>query len=408
MVRPEDYEQREQAFVKHFVLEHYLEQLALKVGGFRDGTTLSYIDGFSGPWQHADQELRDTSPHVAMSKLLAAKDHLQRTGKALHVRGFFVERNPDAHRRLQEMLHGFEGLDAVEARCGEFEGEIPAACRFAQRGKQPFAFIFIDPTGWTGYPLQAITPLLRVQPCEVLINFMTKDIVRFIDDESSTALPTFAALFGDAGYREAWRGLEGLEREDKIVETYCQRLRRAGDFAYVGATLVLNPQHDRTHYHLVHATRSLHGLIAFRETERLAVPAQREVRAGARQQRRFGSAGQQEMFDASTMETRYMEDLARRYQDRARRAVEARLREQGRVPFDELVGVALSFPMTSLHQLKDWLAELRRGGRVEYLGLGPRERVPKPRAAHVIEWRAGPSSGPRGLPPTSESSESSE
>ncbi len=45
MVLREDYEQREQAYVKHFVLKHYLQQLALKIGSFRGGTTLNYIDG---------------------------------------------------------------------------------------------------------------------------------------------------------------------------------------------------------------------------------------------------------------------------------------------------------------------------------------------------------------------------
>jgi three-Cys-motif partner protein len=387
VVRREDYAQREQAFVKHFVLEHYLQQLALKVGGFQAGTTLNYIDGFSGPWQHASEDLRDTSPYVAMTELIEAKRHLARSGRDLYVRGFFVESNPGAHELLEQLLGGLDEVDHAEAHCGEFEANIEAACRFAKQGKHPFAFIFIDPTGWTGYPLQVIRPLLRVKPGEVLINFMTKDIVRFIDDESSTALPTFVGLFGDASYREAWRGLEGLDREDKIVETYCQRLRDAGDFKYVGPTIILNPQHDRTHYHLIHATRSIHGLVAFRETERKALPEQREVRAGARQRERVGVGGQQELFGAASMETRYMEDLRIRYQDRARVAVEARLRSQGRVPFDELVGLALGFPMTSLIDLKHWMDELREQGNVELLGLELRQRVLKPGAKHEVKWR---------------------
>lgn len=388
MVRREDYAEREQACVKHFVLEHYLQQLALKVGGYQAGTTLNYIDGFSGPWQHASEELRDTSPHVAMSELLSAKRHLAKNGKDFYVRGFFVESDPGAHVLLQELLEGFDGIDGVEVHCSEFESKIADACRFATFGKKPFAFIFIDPTGWTGYPLQAIRPLLCVKRCEVLINFMTKDIVRFVDDESSTALPTFVALFGDASYREAWRGLEGLDREDKIVDTYCQRLREAGGFNHVGATIILNPQHDRTHYHLIYATRSLHGLVAFRETERRAFPQQHELRAEARQRRRVDSRGQAELFDAPLMETRYMEGLRERYQDQAHVAVEARLRGQGRVSFDELVGVALSFPMTSLGDLQLWLDELRKEQRVEYLGLRPRQRVLGLGAKHQVEWRS--------------------
>lgn len=34
MIHREDYERREQAYVKHYVLRHYLQQLALKIGNF--------------------------------------------------------------------------------------------------------------------------------------------------------------------------------------------------------------------------------------------------------------------------------------------------------------------------------------------------------------------------------------
>ncbi|MEZ4449888.1 MAG: three-Cys-motif partner protein TcmP [Nannocystaceae bacterium] len=385
MVRRDDYGGREQAYVKHYVLEHYLQQLALKVGRFQPGTTLNYIDGFSGPWQHATEDLRDTSPHVALTKLLTAKRDLEAAGTPFQVRGFFVEKDATAHGRLRELLGSFEGAYA-EAHVGEFEAHLEAARRFAGGGPKPFAFIFIDPTGWTGYPLAAITPLLRVRPCEVLINFMTKDISRFIDDKSSNARHSFVELFGDAEPLEAWRELEGTDREDKIVETYCDRLRRAGGFDFTGATIILNPQHDRTHYHLVYATRSLHGLIAFRETERRAMSEQIAARAEARQQRRV-DGGQQELFAAPVMETPYMEQLRERYQARACGVVEEAIRARGRVDFDDLITLALAYPMTSLADLKGWLDELRAAGRIDVVGLGHGQRALKVRSGHAVVWR---------------------
>lgn len=391
MVRREDYERREQAYVKHYVLKHYLQQLALKIGNFRPGTTLNYIDGFSGPWQHATEELRDTSPHVALTELCAAREALRAQSRpvALRVRGMFVEQDPDAFALLQGLLRDKFSSVESEAYPGEFEAHIPQACRFAATGPQPFAFVFIDPTGWTGYGLKAITPLLRVRPGEVLINFMTKDISRFVDDEDSVALQSFVDLFGDASYREAWRGLKDLDREDRIVETYCARVLQAGEFAHCAATVILNPRHDRTHYHLVYATRSLHGLIAFRETERRATPEQREARAEARQRDRITTRKQGELFDAPVMETSYMAELERRYQQKARGAVADLLRERGEVEFDVLVAAALQHPMTSLGELKGWIADWREAGEVEYVGLAAGERALAVGKKHRLRWRGG-------------------
>ena len=151
MVQREDYERREQAYVKHFVLKHYLQQLALKIGNFKTGTTLNYIDGFSGPWQYATEELRDTSPHVALSELCAAREVLRGLSRPseLHVRGMFVESDREAFVLLERLLRAkFPSVES-EAYHGDFEAHISHACRFAASGPQPFAFVFIDPTGWT-------------------------------------------------------------------------------------------------------------------------------------------------------------------------------------------------------------------------------------------------------------------
>jgi three-Cys-motif partner protein len=387
MVQADDYEGREAAYVKHFVLEHYLEQLAFKVGRFRPGTTLNYIDGFSGPWQQATEQLRDTSPHIALTKLRAARVALGKQGIDLRVRGMFVEQDPEAHRLLEGLLaREFADIETM-ALSGRFEDSIGAAVHYGRGGANPFAFIFIDPTGWTGFGLESIRPLIRISPCEVMINFMTKDIVRFVDDEESTAVPSFVELFGDADYRTAWSGRAGLDREDAIVATYCGKLRDAGDFEHVGATIILNPQRDRTHYHLIYATRSLHGLIAFRDTERQAMSHQQHVRAEARQRRRIESRSQPELFTAATMETRYMDELRERYQLQAKGGVESLLRQRGRVGFDELVGHTLRSPLVCQKDLKDWLEAWRRRGAVSYVGLAPGQRAPRVKKGHAVEWR---------------------
>lgn len=159
------------------------------------------------------------------------------------------------------------------------------------------------------------------------------------------------------------------------------------------ATIILNPLHDRTHYHLVYATRSLHGLIAFRETERMATPEQREARANARQRQRLLSRSQTEMYAASVMDTAYLPALQRRYHQRARDAVLHLLREHIEVDFDVVVATALRHPLTSLVDLKGWFTAWRDERAIEYLGLTAGERVLAVRRRHRVRWRGGPLPG---------------
>lgn len=391
MVNVDDYEGREQALIKHLVLERYLRELAYKIAQFKKNTTttLNYVDGFSGPWNHATTDLTDTSPSIAMRELGGVRAGLRLKGVDLRVRCLFVEKDATAFAELERLLATPAEVEALAVH-GEFEQQIPEVVRFLSSGRNPFAFVFIDPTGWTGFGLQAITPVLQTGPGEVLINLMMKDIIRFIDDEDSTALPTFRDLFGDARYRSEWRGLKGPDREDAIAAAYCDRVRAAGGFKYCVSTVILHPLADRTHYHLVYATRNIHGLATFREVERAAMRRQREVRAAARQTRREERDGQGELFGAEISETSYTTDLQERYHRQARDRVLQVLREEGArapMPFDDVAAAAMTSPMTSLADVKGWLKAWKKDGHVEYKGLSSREIVPQLGRGHRVWWR---------------------
>lgn len=381
------YEGREQAFVKHEVLRLYLQRLAFKVGSFQPGTTLNYIDGFSGPWDAVTDDHGDSSPAIAMRELAKARDGLAAlpSPRQMTVRAMFVESDRVAFERLTRLC----ASAPVEALTfhGELEGHVAEAARFAAHGPHPFAFVFIDPTGWTGFSLRRITPLLQVRPSEVLINFMLKDIARFIDDEDSVAVESFEELFGQdaASYRARWRHLSGLDREDEIVRAYCDRVRDAGAFAHCVSTVIVNPTADRTHYHLVFATRSLNGLKTFREIERQVTPVQQKARAQAKQRKRQDRTAQLDLLAPAEMDTDYFESLCTRYRQKARVALEGALPAIGsEVSYDALIPVALAWPMTSDADLKGWLGDLERAGRIELRGLGARERVPKMNEGHTV------------------------
>lgn len=381
------YEGREQAFVKHEVLRLYLQRLAFKVGHFQPGTTLNYIDGFSGPWDAVTDDHGDSSPGIAMRELAKAREGLAAlpSPKRTTMRAMFVENDRVAFERLTRLCASAP-VEAVTFH-GEFEGHIVDAVRFAAKGPHPFAFVFIDPTGWTGFSLRRITPLLQVRPSEVLINFMLKDIARFIDDEESVAVESFEELFGQeaASYRARWRHLSGLDREDEIVRAYCDRVRHAGGFSHCVSTVIVNPTADRTHYHLVFATRSLNGLTTFREIERQVTPVQQATRAQAKQRKRQDRTAQLDLLAPTEMDTDYFDSLCARYRTKARAAVEDSLPPTGsELSYDALIPIALRWPMTSDAELKTWLSELVNAGRLELRGLGAREKVPKVGAGHRV------------------------
>lgn len=71
MVSIEDYKGREQAYVKHVLLEQYLQALVHKTASVYPH--IVYVDGFAGPWQSANENHEDTSFGIALRALRTAK-----------------------------------------------------------------------------------------------------------------------------------------------------------------------------------------------------------------------------------------------------------------------------------------------------------------------------------------------
>src|SRR6185436_16747364 len=180
----EIYDRREQTLVKHLILRRYLERFAHIVGSY--WSSITYVDCFAGPWNVRSDQLEDSSFAIALTELRKARDTHSQKGKALRLRCFFLEKDPEAFGHLEEFARGIPRADAeIEVLNGEFEDSVDKILRFIQRDARTFPFIFIDPTGWTGFRLKIIAPLLRLDPGEVLINFMTSHIRRFLKREGS-------------------------------------------------------------------------------------------------------------------------------------------------------------------------------------------------------------------------------
>jgi three-Cys-motif partner protein len=376
------YNGREQSLIKHVILDKYLERFARIVG--KRYSEILYVDGFSGPWNVQSEDLKDASFSIALGQLRKARETVRSAFKHdLRITCIFLEKEPGPFARLKKFADSQSDAKVI-ALNQDFESAIPELVRIAKNsGDGTFPFIFIDPTGWTGFSMDVIAPLLRLNPCEVLINFMTEFISRFAEDERPEIDDGFKRLFGDSTFREKCKDLEGKSREDALIFEYAERVSRTGNFAHVPITLIPHPTNDRTHFHLVYATRNLMGVEVFKAAERHALNLAGEVRADAKRRKREAKTNQSEFFDGAELpETNYLEEQSSHYSKLARDKVHDFLRKKIEVSYDDVYAVAMRFPLVQAPALRTWISEI-----ADLTHLGDGHKVPKLNLGHRVKIR---------------------
>ena len=367
MKPPEHYRGREQTYLKHFFLERYLERVAYKVGSF--ATEFVYVDGFSGPWRTEDPGFEDSSFIIAINKLRQVRDGLKTAMKrSPKIRCVFIEPDPALYPLLVRATSNVTDIE-VKTINSEFEAAIPEILRVVGHA---FSLVFIDPTGWTGFGLRQITPILRHQPGEVLVNFMFDHINRFLDAPDPEM--SFDDLFGGPGWRSAIQASH--KREDTIVKFYTQRMKEAGSFGIATSTRIKKPLSDRSYFYLVYGTRHPQGLLEFRKVEQKEIQEQERVRLDAQQFDRITKTGQTELFgseESADLGVLSFEDERRENLESAEQALVELFKQGTDVNYENARTVMLEFPLV-------WEGDVQRivMARADVLGMKPRERVAKP------------------------------
>jgi len=386
MTNEQLYTGREQTLVKHFILQKYLERFAYIVGSHRN--VLSYVDCFSGPWNARSDKFEDSSFAIALKELRHARDALAKRGHNVQLCCFFLEKNRAAYARLKEFADSVKDAK-IETLNATLEDSIPAITDFVRRGgTNSFPFVFIDPTGWTGFEMATIAPLLQLNPGEVLINFMTGHIRRFLDSPLEETQDSFMRLFGSGAFRAKVAGLEQLERDDAAVEEYTRNAKSVGNYKYACNAVVLHPEMDRTHFNLIYLTRNLKGIEVFKDAEKKAMEIQENARADAQQRKRVAQKGQTELFGSKEFhDSTHYDSLRKRYVTKAQRLVVQALESTGRLLYDDAWTLALSGPMSWESDLKQWIDEWQKAGRLEIDGMQPRQRVPRRNERNYLIWK---------------------
>ena len=373
---------REQTRAKHYILRRYLQALAFKVLTFSD---VAYIDGFSGPWESRTEDFSDSSFMIAISVLKDAQRRIfETTHKLKRIRCFFCETDGKAFAHLEKAVTSFhEPSNGFEVKLhhGKFEEAVADAVAFTGNA---FPLIFIDPTGWTGYPFETLRPLFAPRKCEVVINFMYEFVNRFSNSDDATTIESLNPILGGPGWRT--RLDSGLARGDAVAKLFHETLKTAGGFEFLVSARIDKATADRPHYFITYATKNLEGLKTFRQTEYDALREHERVRAHARTRKRNDVSGMNDMFsDHDDAESERMVERSIDAQlDLASDALLRLLSSGGELSFDQLVARLLELFMLRETNVRDICVSLAKSGQIESTWHG---RTRKPQSRDVIRLK---------------------
>lgn len=388
MSRNENYDGREQSQVKHFILEKYLERFAHIIGSWAD--TITYVDCFSGPWKAQASDLSDTSFAIALRELRKARDTHAEHGKTLRIRCLFLEEQAKRYGELKRYADRQNDIEVETLNSAMLDSIHEITGFIRQGGKKSFSFTFIDPTGWSGFDLNQIQPLLQETPGEVLINFMTEHIRRFVSpkERREEIIDSFRRLFGSEEAFERVRQIPNAQdREDELFTAYASGVRKAGEFDYTCPAVVFHPIEERTHFHLIYATRHPKGVEVFKDVEKRAFDFQEEVRAEAEERKEVRETKQPSLFAGTDQPPSHRAvALRERYLTAAIERIEQIRGERKQVPFDEIWGTALGFPLVWDSDVKELMDEWQSSGRVKLLNLPTSRHKPKWGQNHIVEF----------------------
>jgi three-Cys-motif partner protein len=368
------YKGREQAFIKHCLLEDYLSSWSYKIGSAWD--SLIYIDGFAGPWGATDGNYSDASFGIAVRVLKEAMTVLRAGGnskvKALAV---FVEKNPAAFTKLNafSVSESTKEVTTVAIK-GRFTISIPTIqAHIDNAGTNPFKFVFLDQKGWAAAPIQQIKSILVGRSSEVLFNLMTSFLTRFVDHDQTAA--SYQQLFGRDGVLELIRNIpKGTgEREEAVVREYCISLRQICGFRYVSQAVILEPEKEKVRYYLIFATNHPKGIEVFKSAEIKAARIQDDIRHEAK----IEKTGQVEMlFDAGLPTSSVGRKLRKIYLRKAKERVIQSIAEapDSGITFADLFCAAMTFPLVTPGDLQGWLRDFEPLIEVRLAGSSHRRK----------------------------------
>lgn len=375
MVSLEDYKGREQAYVKHVLLERYLEALVHKTASVYPH--IVYVDGFAGPWQSANEHHEDTSFGIALRTLRTAKAAWKGNGRDVKMTAILIEKSPSAFKELEKLPPKFPDIEIIPQK-GDFVGLIPNI--LSKIPRDSFSFFLLDPKGWR-IPLNALQPMLARPNSEVLFNFMFEFINRAASIDDSVVVTGLNELLPSGDWRQQLsQSTTSDQRKEVLVAAFTECLSQAGNFKHVCETTILRPDRDRPLYSLFYGTRHDRGLEVFRDCQVKALEAQAATRAATKVDKAEAKSRQTEMFGSfHEMNENEASAFLDSEKNKARAALVALTPDKSNpILYKDLWPLVLAKHVVRLTAVNQLAAQLRKENIIDIPDWEPRRRVPQP------------------------------
>ena len=254
---PRKWEYTEHTRAKHEILGALSRRLVSILGSSR-APRLVILDGFAGRAEYTGGE--SGSPVLIYEAAVRAVGR----GVAQQITILCSEANPSNYASLKvvtDQLAPCAGRRAPDAAAGvRFRRDAASREWLAERRGTIPTFVFVDPFGFTGVPLEVIKALMSVDHVEVLLTFMARDMSRFLTlDTVEEALNEF---FGG----DAWRAcVTRTRRTDRMPAAPLPGGRPAGNRALRDAIPCLRGRAQTPLYYLVHLTNHPLGMRRMKE-----------------------------------------------------------------------------------------------------------------------------------------------
>jgi hypothetical protein len=143
-----------------------------------------------------------------------------------------------------------------------------------------------------------------------------------------------------------------------------------------------------------HPTHTRPGSATSRQVERSGLVQQSNLCATARHlNRESRTGGQGELFGPEALAKPYLNELRKRYCQRAESQLLAQLKGRDPVPFEQLALLGMQHPTVSEQDVRDWVVTRVKLGEAELTGLRGKQRTPRWGEGHGVKLvRAAPTS----------------
>lgn len=261
----------EQTKIKLELLEQYISPwmsiLFSNQARYNLPEILLYFDGFSGPGVYFKDDKKQS--HCDGSPLIVANvaNRYIKEKKDRKVFMFCIDKKLDCANILEDKLQKKNYFKQLwQVYNGSFDDIVNKIVDEIERLRltdQPM-FFFIDPFGYSDYPMSTLRRLLRYPRVELFINFMIYDIVRFFDQ--SNFKDNFLKLFGmdDVEYSNTFESTNFNYPEKKqayLLNVYCKKLTEIAKANFVMPFRINTPgRGTRPKYYLIHASKNIKAL----------------------------------------------------------------------------------------------------------------------------------------------------